>query len=96
MNKYEQFAELLKDPSKNILSDSIEETQANLKANGLDFSIEELEELAAKVEDQENEELNETALDDVAGGVATLGVALIVCTIISVGAGHVKKWLKRR
>lgn len=94
MNKYEQFAELLKDPSKNILSDSIEETQANLAANGLDFSIEELEELAAKVEAQDGEELNETALDDVAGG--SLGVALIVCTVISVGAGHVKKWLKRR
>ena len=71
MDKYQELAELLKDPAKaeEILADSIEETQANLKANGLDFSIEELEALAAKVTVQEQGELSEDALDDVSGGL---------------------------
>ena len=99
MEKYQALAELFKDEAtaKEILSDSVEETQQNLKKYDLDFSAEELEEIAAKVVAQEESgELNEDALEDVAGGVAGLATAFIVCQIIVIGAGHVKKWLNRK
>ena len=100
MDKYQQLAELLKDQDKAnaFLSESVEETQKNLEKEGLDFTVDELVEIAEKVEKKENEgdELNEDSLDDVSGGVIGLGAALVVPVIITCGAGHVKRWLKRR
>ena len=66
--KYKALAELLKDEetAKEVLSESVEETQANLKAKGLDFTVEELLEIA-KAQLPEGE-LDENSLDDVNGG----------------------------
>ena len=49
-DKYEALAELLKDEAaaKAVMGSSPEEAQANLKAKGLDFTVEELEQLARK------------------------------------------------
>ena len=93
MDKYQELAELLKDPAKanEILSDSMEETQANLKANGLDFSIEELEDLAVKVTAQDEGELGEDALDDVSGGVAFPSYRMIRA-VVKVLVPIVIKW----
>ncbi len=101
MDKYQLFAELISDEekAKEILSESIEETRANLLKEGLDFSVEELTEMSQGVGvSTNNEELGEDALDDVAGGIAfsaLCGVALGAYAI-SAYAGVVKKWLNRR
>lgn len=101
MDKYQQFAELISDEekAKEILSESIEETCENLKKHGLEFTVEELQEMSQGVAVSSNsDELSADALDDVAGGVAfsaLCGVALGAYAI-SAYAGVVKKWLKRR
>ena len=66
--KYKALAELLKDEetAKEVLSESVEETQANLKAKGLDFTVEELLEIAKA--QLPKGELDEGSLDDVNGG----------------------------
>ena len=96
MDKYQELAELLNDPAKasEILSDSIEQTQANLKANGLDFSIEELQDLAVKVNANDQEELSEDALDDVSGGLALPSYYLIK-QVAKVLLPVVTKWGRR-
>ena len=72
-NKYEALAELLKDEetAKSVLGSSPEEAQANLKAKGLDFSLEELKKMAesALASTDGKGELNEDTLDNVSGGV---------------------------
>ena len=72
-DKYEALAELLKDEAaaKAVMGSSPEEAQANLKAKGLDFTVEELEQLAAYTlsSAQDKNELDESALDDVSGGI---------------------------
>ena len=71
MDKYQKFAELISDETKakEVLSESIEETQANLKKHGMDFSIEELIEMAQNVlSSTESGELNEDSLENVSGG----------------------------
>ena len=67
--KYKALAELLKDEenAKEVLSESVEETQANLKAKGLDFTVKELIDMADKILGKG--ELNEEQLDDVNGGI---------------------------
>ena len=60
----------VEDPDQ-IFACSVEETQANLQARGIDFSIEELKTFAKELESQCSEgELDESALDDVTGGAA--------------------------
>lgn len=98
MDKYQKFAELISDEAKakEILSESIEETQANLKKYDLDFSVEELEEMSRRMTVfASDDELSAEALDDVAGGSAFLGAAFGPLAI-SVCVGVMKKWLKRR
>lgn len=98
MDKYTAFAELLKDQATadQILSDSIEQTQQNLKERGLDFSIEELEKIAAQaIAQAEQDELSEEDLEDVAGGVTPV-VAALICVIIVVGIFRIKQWIKAR
>lgn len=96
MDKYQELAELLNDPAKanEIFSDSIEQTQANLKANGLDFSIEELQDLAVKVNANDQEELGEDALDDVSGGLA-LPSYYLIRQVAKVLLPVVTKWGRR-
>ena len=67
-DKYEALAELLKDEAaaKEVLADTLETTQANLKAKGLDFTVEELTQIV-QLQTQSGE-LDETSLDDVNGG----------------------------
>lgn len=101
MDKYQAFAELMEDENKakEIISDSIEQTQQNLKNNGLDFTLEELKEMAAKVVIQDsNDELDEDALNDVNGGIlmSTLCGVALGCYAISSYAGVVKKWMNSR
>lgn len=72
MNKYELFAELVKDEekSKEIFSESLTETQQNLKKIGLDFTEDELLEFAKTVQTKATSgELNEAQLSDVNGGI---------------------------
>lgn len=101
MDKYQAFADLMKDEAKakEIISDSIEETQENLKKLGLEFTIEELEEIAAKsIAQGEGDELTEDSLDDVSGGVAfsALCAAALCFYAASSAAGVAKKWLNRK
>ena len=67
-DKYEALAELLKDEAtaKEVLADTLEETQANLEAKGLDFTVEELMQIVQA--QTQSGELDETNLDDVNGG----------------------------
>lgn len=101
MDKYQALVELLKDEDKvkEIISDSTVETQQNLKKYGLDFTIEELEEIAIKVAAHNDmDELGEDSLEDVSGGVAfsSLCAAALISYGISAYAGLVKKWLNRK
>lgn len=97
MNKYQAFAELMKDETKanEIIADTIEQTQQNLLKYDLEFTTEELKEIAAKVATMsETDELNEDALDDVAGGVAFASLcAAALCFYAAASAAKViKKW----
>ena len=67
-DKYEALVELLKDEAaaKEVLADTLEATQANLKAKGLDFTVEELMQIVQA--QTQSGELDETSLDDVNGG----------------------------
>ena len=71
-DKCAALAELLKDEetAKAVLSESVEETQANLKAKGLYFTVEELVGIADQFAGKG--ELNEEQLDDVNGGILML------------------------
>ena len=66
-DKYEALAELLKDEetAKAIWGNTPEEAQTNLKEKGLDFSVEELLEMAQPPEG----EISESELDNVSGGI---------------------------
>ena len=96
MDKYQELAVLLSNPSKanEIISESVEQTQANLKANGLDFSIEELKALAEKATIQQTQgELSEDALDQVAGGFVSSHTAVV--GFVARHIGYISKWLRR-
>ena len=96
MDKYQELAQLLSNPAKaqEIMSESVEKTQANLKANGLDFSIEELEELAEKVTIQQTQgELSEDVLENVSGGSIASQAALY--GFFWKHVVYVSKWLKK-
>ena len=96
MDKYQELAVLLSDPAKanEIISKSVEQTQANLKANGLDFSIEELVELAEKATLQQTQgELNEDDLDEVAGGLVSYRMSSI--GFIARHVVYIANWVKR-
>ena len=86
-DKYEALAELLKDEenAKEVFGKSPEEAQVNLKARGLDFTVEELKELAEKAVAGADGELDENSLDDVAGGI-------VVTAAVAVGAGLAALW----
>ena len=64
-NKYEQFEKLLQDTeaAKKVLVPSVEETQKNLAKLGMDFSIDELNEIASGAFDT-FERLEEVVLPD--------------------------------
>lgn len=97
MDKYQQLAELLSDEAKakEILSESVEETQANLQKAGLEFTVEELQAIAQSIPGGEEEELNEDALEDVAGGAAPI---LVPAMLFAIGTVSViaRKWKKKR
>lgn len=96
MDKYQELAVLLSDPAKanEIISKSVEQTQANLKANGLDFSIEELVELAEKATIQQTKgELSEEDLDEVAGGLVSYRMSSI--GFIARHIVYITNWIKR-
>ena len=69
-----RLEELLKDETTQteIFSGSIEEVQKKLAGRGLTFSIEELQSLAKGLSEagNNNEELNELELENVAGGAS--------------------------
>ena len=85
--KYEALAELLKDEetAKAVFGKSPEEAQVNLKARGLDFTVEELKELAEKAVTSADGELDENNLDDVVGGI-------VITAAVAVGAGLAALW----
>ena len=70
--RYEKLAELLSDEKEaaEIISESVEETQKNLAARGLEFTIAELKEFGKAVTAANAQgELDEDALEGVSGGV---------------------------
>lgn len=70
--RYEKLAELLKDEAlaNEIIADSAEETQEILHNKGLDFSVDELKELAKTLLSNDDVgEMDEKALESVSGGV---------------------------
>lgn len=70
--RYEKLAELLKDEASadEIIADSAEETQKILQNKGLDFSVDELKELAKSLlSNDDTGEMDEKALERVSGGV---------------------------
>lgn len=73
MDKYEALAEILNDEdlSKEVIADSAEETVKNLQARGLDFSVEELKEVASNIDKatKTSGEIDESDLDNVSGGL---------------------------
>lgn len=96
MDKYQVLIDLMQDESKvrEVISDSIEETQQNLKKIGLDFSIEELESISIKVAALENtSELAEETLDDVTGGVGLITTSAVACFALAAVAA-IRKWQK--
>lgn len=99
MDKYQMLAELLsdEDKAKEILSESVEETSANLKKYDLDFSVEELIEISQAVAvPAQDGELNAEELDAVSGGVVPLLIAPIAAILIGTAAGAaIKKWRKK-
>lgn len=69
-NKFEKFEQLLQDAelAKKVLVPSVEETQKNLAELGMDFTIEELNQIAAGASETSEAELQEEDLANVAGG----------------------------
>lgn len=70
--RYEKLAELLKNEASanEIIADSAEETQKILHNKGLDFSVDELKELAKTLlSNYDTGEMDEKALERVSGGV---------------------------
>lgn len=77
--RYEKLAELLSDEkeAEAVISESVEETQKNLAAKGLEFTIAELKEFGKAVTAANAQgELDENALEGVSGG-SVLGAAVI-------------------
>lgn len=70
-DRIQKLESLLKDEEtvNAIFTDSVEETQKNLAENGLDFTIDELMELAESFMPDEGE-LDLDALEGVAGGIS--------------------------
>lgn len=71
--RYEKLAELLSDEKEaaEIISESVEETQKNLAARGLEFTVAELKEFGKAVTAANaHGELDEDALEGVSGGGA--------------------------
>ena len=70
--RYEKLAQLLKNEASanEIIADSAEETQKILHNKGLDFSVDELKELAKTLlSNDDTGEMDEKALERVSGGV---------------------------
>ena len=70
--RYEKLAELLSDEkeAEAVISESVEETQKNLAARGLEFTVAELKEFGKAVTAANAQgELDEDALEGVSGGV---------------------------
>lgn len=70
--RFEKLQKLLSDETvaKDVLSSSLEETQANLKAKGLEFSLDELNDIVKGIvsASNESEEIGESELENVSGG----------------------------
>ncbi len=90
MDKYEALAELLNDKEKanEIISESVEETSRNLQKMGLDFTVDELIELAEKANvTSKSDELSEGELEDVSGGIL-ISAASAAAVALALSVGH--------
>ena len=99
MDKYQQLNELLQDEAKakEIFTESIEETQANLKQAGLEFSIEELDAIAESVAAPAAAgELDAEDLDNVSGGVVITATAVAIGVAIGGIGLTIASWKKRK
>ncbi len=68
-----------------------EEVQSLLKAEGLDFTLDEInmlkDALIKTLVKGENDELSDEDLEDVAGGLAITAIILAICACIGVASG---------
>ncbi len=95
MDKYEKLAELIanEEEAKSIFVASVEETKENLKSRGLDFTEAELVAFSTGLNDANSDELNEEALEYVAGGARSY--AEEECYRIGKKVGKGLKWVWR-
>ena len=77
--------------------DTPEEVQARLKEKGVDVSVEEIEQIAKALQSQAEGELDEDALEDVAGGIifttlvlSSIGIAAAITGTVKSGKG--RRW----
>ena len=73
MDKYEALAKILEDEdlTKEVITESVEQTVKNLASRGIDFSADELKELSAFVHagTDNSGEMDEVELESVSGGI---------------------------
>lgn len=95
--RYEKLAKLLSDEKEaaEIISESVEETQKNLAARGLEFTIAELKEFGKAVTAANAQgELDEDALEGVSGG-SVLGAAVIGARVAFNSWSYIHPIIKR-
>ena len=105
IEKAEKLANYLQaDPARGkvLLELSAEEALAKINADGNDFTLEELKEFdeaMVKAESNEGEELDASALEDVAGGAITIATATLAFNIVKWGAPYAwkaGKWIGKK
>lgn len=80
----------------------VEKAQAQINAEGYDFTVDELKEFAqavVNVAKKNNGELDAESLDNVSGGVLTVATVSCVCAIVKLGAPYAWKagtWLGQK
>jgi len=92
------------DFTKSLLNmENPEDVQAALKEKGVDITLEEINTIRKALEQQENGELSDDDLEDVAGGSLTIAAALGIAAIIGASVGgaiklgeKVTEWTRRR
>lgn len=99
---------LSSDPERmeKLFETDVETAQKKINADGYDFTVEELKEFAEavvtvneKTKNEQNGELDAEALDDVSGGVLTVGTVSCVCALVKLGAPYAWKagtWLGQK
>ncbi|MBO6159512.1 MAG: hypothetical protein J6P72_09700 [Firmicutes bacterium] len=101
----ERLNQLLEDKAfieKMMSLDTKEEVKEIFNANGVDFTMEDVEEMAKELERaaEAGDEINESALEDVAGGFAITAAGLLAAGKIIVAVGGaglaIYKWYKSR